>query len=99
MRSSVDELARCPKSMRFGPCGGVRHDGACEVDGQPCPFLDATQLDLLEQAASSLHRTPIPVDLPIPAVCTVAMRGEGWQLEVRQFEWRSVEGLPLNVEY
>lgn len=26
--------------MVFGPCGGVRREGGCEVDGHPCPFLD-----------------------------------------------------------
>lgn len=25
--------------MVFGPCGGVRADGGCEVDSRPCPFL------------------------------------------------------------
>lgn len=30
----------CPKSMVFGPCGGVRSDGRCEVAEHPCVFLD-----------------------------------------------------------
>lgn len=31
----------CPKRMVFGPCGGVREDGGCEVDGaQRCTFVD-----------------------------------------------------------
>ncbi|MGY1805987.1 methylenetetrahydrofolate reductase C-terminal domain-containing protein [Blastococcus sp. SYSU D00669] len=28
----------CPKRMVFGPCGGVRDDGACEVAARPCVF-------------------------------------------------------------
>lgn len=27
--------------MANGPCGGVEHDGGCEVDRRPCPFLAA----------------------------------------------------------
>jgi 5,10-methylenetetrahydrofolate reductase len=27
--------------MTHGPCGGVRSDGGCEVDGRACPFLVA----------------------------------------------------------
>jgi methylenetetrahydrofolate reductase (NADPH) len=30
----------CPKRMVFGPCGGVRDDGGCEVADHPCVFLD-----------------------------------------------------------
>ena len=30
----------CPKSMTFGPCGGVAEDGSCEVAPVPCAFLD-----------------------------------------------------------
>ena len=29
----------CPKHMTYGPCGGVRPDGACEVAGLRCPFV------------------------------------------------------------
>src|ERR1700761_5774765 len=30
----------CPKHMTYGPCGGVRPDGACEIGGLRCPFVD-----------------------------------------------------------
>jgi methylenetetrahydrofolate reductase (NADPH) len=32
----VDE---CPKRMVYGPCGGVRADGQCEMTPAPCPFV------------------------------------------------------------
>jgi 5,10-methylenetetrahydrofolate reductase len=31
---------RCPKHMVYGPCGGVRPDGVCELGDRPCPFVD-----------------------------------------------------------
>ena len=30
----------CPKRMVFGPCGGVRDDGRCELAEHRCVFLD-----------------------------------------------------------
>jgi len=32
----------CPKRMHYGPCGGVRDDGGCEMRPQPCPFATLT---------------------------------------------------------
>ncbi|MHC1563229.1 methylenetetrahydrofolate reductase C-terminal domain-containing protein [Actinomycetospora sp. C-140] len=33
--------AGCPKRMVFGPCGGVRSDGSCELDAaRTCPWCD-----------------------------------------------------------
>ena len=36
-------MTQCPKRMHYGPCGGVRDDGSCEMRPHPCPFatLDA----------------------------------------------------------
>jgi 5,10-methylenetetrahydrofolate reductase len=55
--------------MVFGPCGGVRADGGCEMVDAPCAF-DLPQLpDLLERAVdpgmpSTPRRTPTPVTAP-----------------------------------
>ena len=34
----MQEVDACPKRMAFGPCGGVRDDGSCEMASLPCPF-------------------------------------------------------------
>lgn len=34
------ERPGCPKRMVFGPCGGVRDGGGCELAEHPCVFLD-----------------------------------------------------------
>ena len=41
----TDATEICPKSMSYGPCGGVRPDGSCEVDQRPCPFVDHLTLE------------------------------------------------------
>jgi hypothetical protein len=34
----------CPKTMRNGPCGGVRHDGRCEIKPEMnCIWMQAWQ--------------------------------------------------------
>lgn len=38
--SPVTGVPDCPKHMVFGPCGGVRDDGRCELAEHPCTFLD-----------------------------------------------------------
>jgi hypothetical protein len=37
--SAVPGRAGCPKRMVFGPCGGVRDDGGCELGEHACVFL------------------------------------------------------------
>ncbi|MEO3756857.1 methylenetetrahydrofolate reductase C-terminal domain-containing protein [Mycobacterium sp. B14F4] len=36
--AGTTRAAACPKKMVFGPCGGVRPDGQCEMRDGPCAF-------------------------------------------------------------
>ena len=35
---SRSRIPGCPKRMVYGPCGGVRHNGDCEMVAEPCVF-------------------------------------------------------------
>jgi methylenetetrahydrofolate reductase (NADPH) len=37
---TASQIEICPKRMHFGPCGGVRHDGQCEMRSGNCAFVD-----------------------------------------------------------
>ncbi len=39
MSGASPQAPACPKEMTYGPCGGVGHDGLCEVGHFPCAFL------------------------------------------------------------
>ncbi len=58
----------CPKTLRNGPCGGVREDGSCEVDPEMiCVWLKAERrartLPLLPSAwREHFHNLRPPVD-------------------------------------
>lgn len=58
----------CPKSMSYGPCGGVRHDGGCEVSPDPCVFLG-----LPDTAALPVPTPPVP---HVPGATGQAAGGE-----------------------
>ncbi|WP_238888452.1 methylenetetrahydrofolate reductase C-terminal domain-containing protein [Mycobacterium sp. IDR2000157661] len=51
----------CPKKMLFGPCGGVRPDGQCEMRDGPCAFPSVVAWTGLE---------PRPTPVPAPTVLT-----------------------------
>jgi 5,10-methylenetetrahydrofolate reductase len=70
---------QCPKRMHYGPCGGVRDDGGCEMRDHPCPFatLDAAP----SWAGSPAPLRPAPellspvvlTDLSLPAYAPAAV--------------------------
>ncbi|MHA3704428.1 methylenetetrahydrofolate reductase C-terminal domain-containing protein [Jatrophihabitans sp. YIM 134969] len=55
----MEERADCPKRMVYGPCGGVRADGGCEMAPHPCVFPDAP-------VPPAAHPRPPAVELPRP---------------------------------
>ena len=76
--------AECPKHMVFGPCGGVRHDGRCEVDSRPCPFVGSPNLDALGDRI----RTHPAVRLEVPAIVVDVRAPSGWHGDVPAL-WRA----------
>lgn len=52
------DSVHCPKKMVFGPCGGVQHDGVCEMRPHPCVF-DEIRTWTLPAAP------PVPIQVPL----------------------------------
>lgn len=54
----------CPKSLRNGPCGGVRSDGGCEVDPEmQCVWVLAWEgSKRLGGRGDTIHQIQAPVD-------------------------------------
>ncbi len=53
----------CPKTLRNGPCGGVRPDGACEVKpGMRCVWVRAVERSRRLPWADEIHDVRPPVD-------------------------------------
>jgi len=50
----------CPKRMQFGPCGGVRPDGQCEMRSGPCSFPEVVPWPY---AAAQVAPVPAPLIL------------------------------------
>ncbi len=53
----------CPKSMRNGPCGGVRSNGCCEIKpDMPCVWVDAYAGSLLMKHGDAIREVQPAVD-------------------------------------
>lgn len=64
----------CPKSMEYGPCGGVEFDGTCEVAPHPCVFLDVPTVRWHGVASDTASGHSDPVPAPPESAGAVAMR-------------------------
>jgi methylenetetrahydrofolate reductase (NADPH) len=73
----------CPKAMTFGPCGGARHDGSCEVDARPCPFLGAHTVPPVNAAVPG-----VPLALATPCVIVDVRAPAGWRGDHERL-WRA----------
>lgn len=53
----------CPKSLRNGPCGGVRSNGNCEIEpDMPCVWVQAWKGSQLMRGNDAIGNVQIPVD-------------------------------------
>ena len=83
----------CPKSMEYGPCGGVEFDGTCEVAEHRCVFLDVATVRWsgIRSDESPGHADPVGVT-PVSAGAT-AMRSllATRQIVVADFSARALD--------
>ena len=71
----------CPKTMRNGPCGGVRADGKCEVK----PEMDCVWVQAWE-GNKRLKENEFPIQFVQPAIDNRKIGTSAWLREVRKRE-------------
>jgi hypothetical protein len=53
----------CPKTLRNGPCGGVRADGNCEVEpDMPCVWTEAWKGSVMMKNGARIQTVQVPHD-------------------------------------
>lgn len=68
----------CPKSIRNGPCGGVRSDGKCEVDASmTCVWV------LAWEGNKRMHASEYPIQFVQPPVDNRLIGSSAWLRELR----------------
>ncbi len=71
----------CPKTMRNGPCGGVRPDGKCEVrPDMNCVWVQAWE------GNKRLKEDEYPIQIVQPAIDNRRIGKSAWLYEVRKNE-------------
>jgi len=69
----------CPKSIRNGPCGGVRSNGRCEVDsGMTCVWV------LAWEGNQRMHKNEYPIQVVQPPVDDRLRGSSAWLREIRR---------------
>lgn len=69
----------CPKTMRNGPCGGVRADGKCEVKPEMnCVWVQAWE------GNQRLEQSEFPIQFVQPAIDNRKIGTSAWLREVRK---------------
>jgi len=71
----------CPKTMRNGPCGGVRPDGKCEIK----PDMDCVWVQAWE-GNKRLGEDEYPIQIVQPAIDNRRIGKSAWLYEVRNNE-------------
>ncbi len=71
----------CPKSMRNGPCGGVRANGKCELD----PEMDCVWV-LAWEGNKRLEEDDYPIQIVQAAIDNRKIGTSAWLREVRRRE-------------
>ncbi len=71
----------CPKTMRTGPCGGVRPDGKCEIK----PDMNCVWLQAWE-GNKRLEEDEYPIQIVQPAIDNRRIGKSAWLYEVRNNE-------------
>jgi hypothetical protein len=71
----------CPKTMRNGPCGGVRADGKCEVK----PEMDCVWVQAWE-GNKRFKEKEFPIQFMQPAIGNRKIGTSAWLREVRNRE-------------
>ena len=69
----------CPKTMRNGPCGGVRPDGSCEVKpDMPCVWVVAWE------GNRRMNKNEHVIELVLPPVDSRLQGTSAWLRKVRE---------------
>ncbi len=71
----------CPKTMRNGPCGGVRPDGKCEIK----PDMNCVWVQAWE-GNKRLEEDEYPIQIVQPAIDNRRIGKSAWLYEVRKNE-------------
>lgn len=89
-----DTLPACPKSMEYGPCGGVEFDGTCEVATHRCVFLDLPTVRWHGVASAQPRGDSDPVPEPPVSAGATSMREliATRQVVVADFPARALDG-------